>query len=108
MELTGKTGLLILTWENKEEKERLYPLLEKILKTRHGEPLEIRPKHTSIYKVPYPPPRDFDVPFCKKAVHYIAETVPNPLRDLMIAIEEIQHEVENQFALPKLPKFTEP
>lgn len=64
-------GRLIVTWVSEEEKERLYSLLKTVLATEDGRPLEIRPLHTTMYRIPYPPPRGFTVPFCSDWIYYM-------------------------------------
>lgn len=71
VELVESTGRLHVTWENKEEKERLYPLLKQVLATRSGEPLEIHPEHTTVYRIPYPPPRGFQLSYCSESIQYL-------------------------------------
>jgi len=104
--LIAHTGIIQVTYTCTEEKEQLVPLLKLHLVTEHNQPLKFVPLDESIYNIGYPPPKDFVFSFCEERMRYVKEIVPNPLRDFMVAVEEVQRLVERQTGLPELPKIT--
>lgn len=64
------TGHIIITWENEEEKNNLFPLLKDVLVTKEGLHAKIEPIHTTIYRIPYPLPRGFTISYCSDWTYY--------------------------------------
>lgn len=64
------SGKLLVSWHTEEEKRKYYPVLETVLAAGDDEPLQINPLFGQ-FGVSYPPPNDFSLLWCRKAVRYV-------------------------------------